>query len=358
MPCSSLKILVLLLGAALIVGCTKHRPSGDGALKSSAHTAPAGNDDHAGHNDHDDSAGHDDHDDHAGHDDHGTPAGTGGGHGAGEAPEGHVLLADDILRESGIEFAAVGPRALVLTLEFAGEVALNSDRLAHIVPRFPGVAREVRKQLGDRVLAGDVMAIIESNESLTRYEVKSLTSGTVIEKHITLGEFVSDDTDIYVVADLSSVWLNLVVQPRDLPRLRPGLTVRVESAQSGQQAGGKLTYIGPTVSEETRSVTARAELDNSDGRWRPGLFASGIIEVGEEPVALAVPHDAIQTVEGSPVLFVRIPGGVAARSVTTGRDDGTWIEVLSGVEPGEVVAVSRSFLLKAELGKSEAEHSH
>lgn len=325
----------MLLGAALLVGCGKARPPRDEAAASSDH---AGHDDHERHDDH---AGHDGHDDHE-----------------GETEEGHVAISSEVLKEAGIEFAPVGPRVLAETIEFAGEVVLNSDRLAHIVPRFPGVAREVRKQLGDKVRAGDVMAIIESNESLTSYEVKSLTSGTVIEKHITLGEFVRDNTDIYVVADLSTVWLNLIVPPRDLAKLRTGQTVRVRAAHSEETATGKLTYIGPLVAEETRSVTARAALDNTSGHWRPGLFASGRIEIGQEPVTLAVPHDALNTIQGTPALFVRTAEGVEARPVTLGREDGAWIEILSGVAPGEIVAVTRTFLLKAELGKAEAEHSH
>lgn len=269
-----------------------------------------------------------------------------------------MSLSTEALAEAGIEFAPAGPCVLARTLEFAGEVALNSDRLAHIVPRFPGVAREVRKQLGERVRAGDVMAVIESNESLTSYEVKSLTSGTVIEKHITLGEFVADNTDIYVVADLSTVWVNLVVPPRDLGRLRTGQKVRVHAAQSDETATGTLTYLGPVVSEETRSVTARAELDNPRGEWRPGLFASGRIEVGEEAVALAVPREALQTIAGAPAVFVRTKDGVAARSIAPGREDEAFTEIVSGLRPGELVAVSRTFLLKAELGKAEAEHVH
>lgn len=275
-----------------------------------------------------------------------------------EAEEGHVDLSPAVLREAGITFAPVGPRVLARTIEFAGEVVLNSDRLAHIVPRFPGVAREARKQLGDRVSAGEVMAVIESNESLTSYEVKSLTSGTVIEKHITLGEFVRDNTDIYVVADLSTVWLNLVVPPRDLGPLRPGQPVVVRAAHSEETARARLTYIGPLVAEETRSVIARAEIDNASGRWRPGLFASGRIEIGQEPVALAVPHEALVTLEGAPALFVRTADGVVARPVRTGRADGASTEILSGVAPGDSVAVTQAFLLKAELGKAEAEHSH
>lgn len=337
----------ILLGAALLVGCGKARSPREEAAAAGSH---------------DDHEGHDDHEAHGGEkragEGHEGEGHEGEGHHEGEAEEGHVAISSEVLKEAGIEFAPVGPRALAQTIEFAGEVSLNTDRLAHIVPRFPGVAREVRKQLGDRVRAGNVMAIIESNESLTSYEVKSLTSGTVIEKHITLGEFVRDNTDIYVVADLSTVWLNLVVPPRELAKLRTGQTVRVRAAQSDETATGKLTYIGPLVTEETRSVTARAALDNASGHWRPGLFASGRIEIGQEPVTLAVPHDALHTIGGSPALFVRTADGVEARPVKTGREDGEWIEILSGVAQGEVVAVTRTFLLKAELGKAEAEHSH
>ena len=152
----------------------------------------------------------------------GEPAAHQDTHGGHEETEGRVELPKETQAASGIQVAPASSRSIRATLDLPGEIVPNADRLAHIVPRFPGVAREVRKRLGDAVREGEVLAVIEGNQSLSTYEVRSLISGTVIEKHLTLGEFVRDDQDIFVVADLSNIWVNVSIYARDVSRVRRG----------------------------------------------------------------------------------------------------------------------------------------
>jgi cobalt-zinc-cadmium efflux system membrane fusion protein len=257
-----------------------------------------------------------------------------------------------------VEVGTAGPRRIAITQELPGEVVVNADRLAHVVPRFPGIAREVKKQLGDRVEAGEVLAVIESNESLSPYEVKSLIGGTVIGKHITLGEFVRDDADVYVVADLSSVWVNVTVYARDLPRVRQGQRVTVGATGWPETAEGRIAYVGPVVGEATRTAVARVELANPRGTWRPGLFVTAAVQVEEAAVPVAVADEAVQTVGGREVVFALEDGAFEARPVVTGRTDGEWVEVVSGLDAGARCAFRGSFILKSELGKGEAGHEH
>jgi biotin carboxyl carrier protein len=143
--------------------------------------------------------------------------------------EGRVVLSPAQREAAGIRLGTSAPREIPIVRELPGEIVINADRLAHVVPRFPGIAQEVRKSLGDQVQAGEVLAVIEANESLALYEVKARIAGTVIEKHITLGEYVSDEQDIYVIADLSSVWANVTVYAR---------IGRIRSARRHDRGGG------------------------------------------------------------------------------------------------------------------------
>jgi cobalt-zinc-cadmium efflux system membrane fusion protein len=141
------------------------------------------------------------------------------------------------------------------------------------------------------------------------------------------------------------------VTPSDLPRVRTGQRVTITVAAGMPAATGTISYIGPRVSEETHTVVTRVVLPNPDGHWRPGLFVTATIAMGETVVPLLVPKTALQTLDGQPSVFVRTAEGFAPRPVTLGRSNETHVEITAGLQPGEPYAVTQTFLLKAELGK-------
>lgn len=371
-------------------------------------------------------------DEHKPHDGHGHPEGAKrGGH-----EEGVVWLSPEARKTFGIEVAEAGPGKLERTITLPGEVRLNADRVAHIVPRVSGMVREVRKNLGDAVTPGEVIAILDSKDladakaadlaaasrhelakanverieklfqkkiapeeeflkarqalaetdidhrtaeaklhalgltqeqvdqlheekdtDYSRYEIKAPFAGTVIEKHITLGEVVNPDTSSFVLADLSDVWIDATVYPQDIPHVALGRPVIVSAAGTDVHRG-EITYVSPKVDEETRTGMARVVLPNADGHWRPGMFVRADLVVSDEDVAIVVPNSAIQTIENQTVVFVEEHDEFKKRPVLIGRTTGNQSEVLKGLNPGERFAASGTFILKAELGKAEAEHVH
>lgn len=146
-----------------------------------------------------------------------------------------------------IEVATAGPGRIDAPVELLGEVEPNGDHLAHIVPRFPGIVREVRKVAGDSVRAGEVLAVIESSESLVRYELRTLIAGIVLEKHLTIGEAVGPEKQVFLIADLSTVWVDLSVYQKDLAEVSVGQAVRIHSVQQGPDAEGTISYVTPVV---------------------------------------------------------------------------------------------------------------
>lgn len=275
------------------------------------------------------------------------------------AHEGHrdaaIPLGAELRSRHGMTLAVAGPGVLDLGVELLGVVQPNGDRLAHITPRFPGIVREVRKTVGDVVKTGDVLAVVESSESLAPYELKTLIDGTIIEKHLTRGEAVDRDKQCFVIADLQTVWVDLSVYQKDLERIRISQSVRVHSGGEGPDAEGVLGYITPGVDQATRTATARVILPNPRGRWRTGMFVTAL---ALEPVdaLLTVPTSAIQIVEGRPTAFVVADDQAKPYPLTIGRQGEQLAEILGGLRGGEHVVATNSFLLKAELGKSEAEH--
>ena len=194
--------------------------------------------------------------------------------------------------------------------------------------------------------------------SLNRYEIRAPFDGIVVEKHIALGEAVKEDASIFTLSDLSSVWAEIVVPAKDLIVVRVGEKVVVRATAFDSTAEGQISYVGALLGQDTRTAKARVTLPNPKMAWRPGLFVNVDVVSGETEVPVSVLADAVQTVEDKPVVFVRVKDGFTAQPVKLGRADGKRVEVIDGLAAGTAYAASGSFVLKAELGKGSAEHSH
>ena len=202
-----------------------------------------------------------------------------------------------------------------------------------------------------------------NQSTLRRYELRSSLAGRIVERKVDVGTKVGgegDPADVYTVADLSTVWIELSVPTTELAKVREGAPVAVTPAQEGggRHAAGKVVFVSPFLNPDTRSARVIVALPNPDLAWRPGTFVTAEVEIAHDAVEVRVPKAALQTVEGKRVVFVRTEEGFEKREVELGRSDDDSYEVVSGLKPGEEIAVANSFLLKAELGKGEAEHEH
>ncbi|WP_415878397.1 efflux RND transporter periplasmic adaptor subunit [Methylomonas sp. TEB] len=193
--------------------------------------------------------------------------------------------------------------------------------------------------------------------ALNRYEIRAPFDGMVVEKHVALGEAVKEDTSIFTISDLSTVWADIIVSANDLNLVRVGAKVSIKATALDSTASGTVSYVGSLMGEQTRTATARVTLANPDMAWRPGLFITVDLVAKETEVPVAVSAEAIQTVNDKSTILVRVPGGFIAEPVTTGLTDGKVTQIVSGLKPGMEYAVNGSFIVKAELSKKNAEDS-
>jgi cobalt-zinc-cadmium efflux system membrane fusion protein len=199
---------------------------------------------------------------------------------------------------------------------------------------------------------------VSASTALNRFEIRAPFDGTVVEKHLTLGEAVKEDARIFTLSDLRTVWAEFNVAPTDLATVQVGQRVRVSSTAFAGQAEGAIAYVGALLGEQTRTARAQVTLANPEGAWRPGLFVT-VTVFGENPdLPLTVAADAIQTIENQAMVFKAVPGGFEASPVKVGRSDGRIVEVLGGLQAGEKVATTNALVLKSELGKASAGHGH
>lgn len=275
-----------------------------------------------------------------------------------ESAEARVTMSDESLKKAGIGIETAGPSKLAMRLELNGRIAPNEEQMAHVSPRFPGIVKSVTKRLGDHVDRGEVLATVESNESLRTYDLTAEIAGTVIMRHATLGEFVSGQEALFTIADLSTVWADFSVYRQDFPMLREGQRVMLEAGPEGEKTSAKIDYISPFGSENSQTMLARAVVQNSQGALRPGLFIRGTVVTDEVEVPVAVKSVALQTYRDWDVVFIRVGEFFEAVPVKTGRRDGEWVEILSGLKAGERYAADNSFIVKADIGKAGAAHDH
>ncbi len=351
-----------------------------------------------------------------------------------------VELTDKQIEQIGLETASAEGGTLNTDLILNGEIKINTDKAAHIVPRVSGVVSEVKKSLGDKVESGEVVATIESREladiksqylsaqerkkmariaferekklwegqissqqeyletkeklveaeitynsaaekllaigfdrshlsslgeqpenTLTRFEIKAPFSGDVIEKYIVMGEMVSSEKTVLVIADMKTVWVDLQVYPQDIKHIKKGMEIEISIDSQAPAVKGIISYIGAVASEQTRTVTARATTDNP-GMLKPGLFVTAKTTVSAIDANITVPQEAIQTIDGRKAVFIKEKNGFEVSYVETGIKSEGKVQIISGLDKNQRYVSSGAFALKSKIVTStldsHAGHGH
>ncbi|MFV0339265.1 MAG: efflux RND transporter periplasmic adaptor subunit [Parachlamydiaceae bacterium] len=354
--------------------------------------------------------------------------------------DGHdeeVAIADEDLEKNGIHVVRVKSAPISETVEGRGKVIFHPDRMAHVLPKIAGVVHATYKKIGDRVVAGETLATLESKEmaeqkadylshlsqealdkenydrennlfekgissqaalsqakmqwekaridaelskqkllsyglteeelkaldtqtgdQLRIYRIKAPLSGVVIERHLTQGEYVESTDEIFALADLSTVWVELGLPAQYGKGLKEGQKVDLSFSCSEEGSVGKIVHVPTYFEEGSISFKVLAEVPNSRGLLCPGAFAAGSIHVGHLKEALLIPQEAVQEMEGETKVFIKHTGHFVPVTVELGIKGNGVVEVLSGLSSDDEIAADGSFLLKADLGKEELEHEH
>lgn len=352
-----------------------------------------------------------------------------------------VPVTQEQVTRLGIKITRATRGVIRKEIRVPGEIKVNADRMAHVVPQTPGVVLQVSAVLGQQVKKGQVLAVISSRdlaeakaeylasveslklseeiynrekrlqekkvspeqdffaarqalaerkilersarqkllmfgmipsrlpnmdkepeETFASYRLVSPFDGTVIGKHIVQGEVIDAHAKVFVVANLSSVWVDLAISQDTIPAVQEGHAVTVRLTD-GSKSETKIGFVSPIVDPDARTALARATLSNPNGQFRPGTFVDASIRVPSKKETIIIPKTSVQLVNDSPCVFVWGNADFEVREITTGVTDGRQIEVLKGLHAGESVASENAFHLKAEYVKSMvgdlgAHHGH
>ena len=271
--------------------------------------------------------------------------------------EGRTTIPAATAETAGIKTAVAGPATIRDRVHLLGVVAVDENRLAKVRARFPGPVREVRAGLGDTVTAGQVLAVVESNESLKSYAVTAPIGGVVTARATNVGD-VAGESALFEIADLSNVWIDLHAFGAGAARLKPGQPVTVHSTFDNAAADAALDRLLPIAAVDSQSVVARVRLPNPDGAWRPGLAVSADVTVATHEVPLAVDVAGLQRFRDFTVVFAQAADTYEVRMLELGARDEKMVEVQEGLAPGTRYVTEQSFLIKADIEKSGASHDH
>jgi len=270
--------------------------------------------------------------------------------------EGRVKVETAVAKALEIETGVAGPLVLQETINVFGQIKTNAERVSQLRARFAGVIKSATASMGDTVKKGQVLATVESNESLNLYSVKAPISGVITQRNANPGE-QTDDQPLFTIADTSVVWVDLSIFPGDVNRVKIGAPVSVVVAGKTQPVEGKIAFIN-VIAEANQSVIARMVIDNKDRQFLPGSYVKARIKVAEHAVPLAVKRSGLQAFRDFTVVYAQIGEAYEVRMLELGRQDDEWIEVLGGLEAGTRYVSENSYIIKADIEKSGASHDH
>lgn len=278
------------------------------------------------------------------------------GHEKAEGP-GSIKIDNASATASDIKVDIAGPQVIKEMATLTGRVGLNRNTTANVKARFAGLVRQVEKKLGDQVKAGELLAKVESNDSLRIYPVVSPINGTILSLQTNVGD-VADENPLFIIADLSDLWAEFHVFPDDIGRVAIGQKIRVASVEGGIESESVISSLLPLIETSTQTVVARVPLNNQNGQWRAGMTVQGRVEIGSTKVDAAVKSSALQSLRNSTVVFTKVGETYGPKEVKIGVKDNEYVEIIHGIKSGDTYVSGNSFLIKADIEKSGAGHDH
>lgn len=269
--------------------------------------------------------------------------------------EGRTTISAAAAQQGGVKAEPAGPAVINEVIDLPGRVILQPLGRAEVRAWYPGRIIEMHKTIGQSVRQGEVLVRIEASDTLRTYQITAPISGVITERNANVGDVATQA--IYVITDSSKLQAAFFAFPRDAERLRPGQPIEIKGL-TGQTVQSTIQMLLPSTDLATQTTSIYAELPNPDGVWRPGMIVEGIVTVAANEVPLAVRTRALQRFRDFTVVYAKVGDTYEVRMLELGRRTPEWVEILGGIDPGEVYVSDNAFLIRADVEKSGASHDH
>ncbi|MDV6315315.1 efflux RND transporter periplasmic adaptor subunit [Idiomarina sp. HP20-50] len=284
-------------------------------------------------------------------------------HAAETSEEGHddhaksyTELSDQAIENADLTMGTVGSQNISVTQTIFGVIAPDNNNIANVSAKYKGLVRQLKVNIGDMVEKGEVLAVVENVSTGTEFKVVSPINGEVSERFIHVGELTGPQP-MFEIINPASVWVELSAFPENVEAMQEGQTAKVYDLHHHKTVRGIVSYIAPQMTGG-HIARARVELSNESGHWRPGMHVKADVVTDTFTADTAVKSEAIQTLRGKTVVFVRNGNRFESQEIQQGRTDGDYVEVISGLDSGADYVIGNSYLIKADILKQGAGHSH
>lgn len=272
--------------------------------------------------------------------------------------EGRTSFSTAAAQAGGVRTEVAGAAPIAELVDMAGRVEITPEGKGEVRAWYPGRIMSLRGELGHTVRKGQVLARVESSESLQTYSIPAPISGVIVEKNLNVGD-VAGERAIFVIADPTQLHAEFLVYPRDAEKVRVGQPVEVRSFSGDTKLMAKVEAVLPTADLVSQTLVAHVHLPGgAASAFRPGMGVEGAFQVGARTAPLAVRTKAIQRFRDFQVVFVRVRDTYEVRMLELGRQTPEWTEVLGGLKPGAEYVTDGAFLIRADIEKSGASHDH
>jgi multidrug efflux pump subunit AcrA (membrane-fusion protein) len=295
-------------------------------------------------------------------------------HAAEEARAQNTIILDEIaVKNLRIQTEEAEERDFETTVFAIGRIEEIPSSRSVLSSRIAGRVSALNAFEGDTVEAGEVLAVVESRQlgdPPPSVELKAPQGGLVVASHVRLGQPVEPSAELLDISDRSKLWAVAKIPEQEAAQVAIGTAARIHIPALGDEVfEAELTRFGVEADREAGTIEAIFELDNVDGKLRPGMRAEFSVVLDSQPFVLSVPRTAIQGDPASRVVFVKdyeLPNAFIRVPVTLGGENDAYVEVLNGVFPGDEVVAQGSYALSFVGGGSgmslkealDAAHGH
>jgi len=272
--------------------------------------------------------------------------------------EGRTVITAEAAKAGGVKTEIAGPVTMAELVDMAGRVEVTPEGQGDVRAWYPGRILAMTAELGQRVRKGQMLARVESSNSLQAYAIPAPIAGVIIQKNANVGD-VAYEEPLYVIADPTKLHAEFFVYPRDAERVRAGQRVEVRTLSGDSRVVAPVEAVVPTADLANQTLMAHVHLPPGVSEtFRPGMGVEGSFQVATRQAPLAVRTKALQRFRDFTVVFAKVGNTYEVRMLELGRRTPEWTEVLGGLEPGTEYVTDGAFLIRADIEKSGASHDH